>query len=40
MAEALKEAGIPSLKIVTDYSEEDTGQLRTRIEAFLEGLGR
>jgi benzoyl-CoA reductase/2-hydroxyglutaryl-CoA dehydratase subunit BcrC/BadD/HgdB len=36
---ALKEIGKPSLKIVTDYSEEDTGQLRTRIEAFLEQLG-
>jgi len=36
---ALKAAGIPSLKIVTDYSEEDSGQLRTRIEAFLEQLG-
>lgn len=35
---ALKQAGIPSLKTVTDYSEEDTGQLRTRIEAFLETL--
>jgi benzoyl-CoA reductase/2-hydroxyglutaryl-CoA dehydratase subunit BcrC/BadD/HgdB len=35
---ALKEAKVPSLKIVTDYSEEDSGQLRTRIEAFLEQL--
>ncbi|MGQ9708449.1 MAG: double-cubane-cluster-containing anaerobic reductase [bacterium] len=35
----LKEAGIPALKIVTDYSEEDAGQLRTRIEAFIEQLG-
>jgi benzoyl-CoA reductase/2-hydroxyglutaryl-CoA dehydratase subunit BcrC/BadD/HgdB len=25
---------------VTDYSEEDTGQLRIRVEAFLEGLSR
>lgn len=40
VAGALKEAGVPALKIVTDYSEEDAGQLRTRIEAFLEGLGR
>ena len=40
MAAALKEAGVPSLKIVTDYSEEDTGQLRLRVDAFLEGLGR
>lgn len=35
---ALKKENIPSLKIETDYSEEDTGQLRIRIEAFLEGL--
>ncbi|MCX7975357.1 MAG: 2-hydroxyacyl-CoA dehydratase family protein, partial [Candidatus Aminicenantes bacterium] len=35
---ALKKENIPSLKIETDYSEEDTGQLRIRIEAFLEGI--
>jgi benzoyl-CoA reductase/2-hydroxyglutaryl-CoA dehydratase subunit BcrC/BadD/HgdB len=35
----LKAANVPSLKIVTDYSEEDSGQLRTRIEAFMEQLG-
>lgn len=35
---ALKNINVPSLKIVTDYSEEDSGQLRTRIEAFLEQL--
>lgn len=35
---ALKRQGIPSLKIETDYSEEDIGQLRIRIEAFLEGI--
>jgi benzoyl-CoA reductase/2-hydroxyglutaryl-CoA dehydratase subunit BcrC/BadD/HgdB len=35
---ALKKANVPSLKIETDYSEEDTGQLRTRVEAFLEKL--
>jgi len=23
---------------VTDYAEEDTGQLRIRVDAFLEGL--
>ncbi|MBM2824714.1 MAG: 2-hydroxyglutaryl-CoA dehydratase D-component [Dehalococcoidales bacterium] len=32
----LEEAGIPLLRIETDYSDEDVGQLRTRIEAFLE----
>ncbi len=30
--------GIPFLRIETDYSQEDTEQLRTRIEAFLEIL--
>jgi benzoyl-CoA reductase/2-hydroxyglutaryl-CoA dehydratase subunit BcrC/BadD/HgdB len=40
VAAALKDAGIPSLKIVTDYAEADTGQLRLRVDAFLEGLGR
>jgi benzoyl-CoA reductase/2-hydroxyglutaryl-CoA dehydratase subunit BcrC/BadD/HgdB len=37
--EALSEAGIPTLRIETDYSQEDTGQLRTRVEALLESLG-
>ena len=32
--------GIPLLRIETDYSDEDTGQLRTRVEAFLEVLRR
>ena len=36
---ALKNAGIPVLKIETDYSEEDIGQLKTRVEAFLEQIG-
>ena len=36
--EALREAGVPALKIETDYSQEDEGQLRTRIEALLESL--
>jgi benzoyl-CoA reductase/2-hydroxyglutaryl-CoA dehydratase subunit BcrC/BadD/HgdB len=40
VAAVLKEAGIPGLKVVTDYSEEDTGQLRIRVDAFLEGLAR
>lgn len=34
----LKEMAIPSLKIVTDYSHEDAGQIRTRVEAFAELL--
>lgn len=36
---ALKQAGIPVLGIETDYTDADTEQLRTRIEAFVEMLG-
>ena len=34
----LEAAGIPTLRIDTDYSAEDAGQLRTRVEAFLERI--
>ena len=34
----LKDMGVPSIIIETDYSQEDIGQLRTRIEAFSEIL--
>jgi benzoyl-CoA reductase/2-hydroxyglutaryl-CoA dehydratase subunit BcrC/BadD/HgdB len=34
----LKENGLPTLCIETDYSMEDAGQLKTRIEAFIEQL--
>lgn len=33
---ALKQQGIPLLKLETDYGQEDSGQLQTRIEAFFE----
>ncbi len=36
MEQRLGEEGIPLLRIETDYSDEDAGQLKTRIEAFLE----
>jgi len=36
---ALKEQGIPLLKVETDYGQEDSGQLKTRIEAFFEMIG-
>jgi benzoyl-CoA reductase/2-hydroxyglutaryl-CoA dehydratase subunit BcrC/BadD/HgdB len=36
---ALEEDGIPVLRIDTDYSMEDLGQLKTRVEAFLERIG-
>jgi benzoyl-CoA reductase/2-hydroxyglutaryl-CoA dehydratase subunit BcrC/BadD/HgdB len=35
---ALENAGIPLLRVETDYSDEDAGQLKTRIDAFLETL--
>ncbi len=38
VGEAVREAGLPTLKITTDYSAEDVGQLKTRVEAFLEML--
>ena len=38
VAGTLKKADIPSTKIETDYSEEDIGQLRTRVDAFIEQL--
>ncbi|SHK02684.1 double-cubane-cluster-containing anaerobic reductase [Tepidibacter formicigenes] len=33
---ALKEKGIPVIMIETDYSDEDTGQIKTRVEALIE----
>jgi benzoyl-CoA reductase/2-hydroxyglutaryl-CoA dehydratase subunit BcrC/BadD/HgdB len=36
--DVLEEEGVPFLHINTDYSKEDLGQLRTRIEAFIEVL--
>ena len=37
-AKALEDKNITSLRIDTDYSMEDVGQLKTRIEAFIEML--
>lgn len=36
--EALEKKGIPTLFIETDYSENDTGQIKTRVQAFIEML--
>lgn len=38
VADVLKRRNLPNIKIETDYSEEDIGQLRTRVDAFLEQL--
>ncbi len=39
VGDALKQSGIPSITIETDYGEEDEGQLRTRVEALIESAG-
>ena len=39
MTKAVQAAGIPALRIDTDYSMGDIGQLSTRVEAFLEMIG-
>ncbi len=36
--QALIAEGIPAIRIETDYSQEDVGQLKTRVEAFIETL--
>jgi benzoyl-CoA reductase/2-hydroxyglutaryl-CoA dehydratase subunit BcrC/BadD/HgdB len=38
--EDLKEAGIPYIRLDRDYVSVGAGQLRTRIQAFLEMMGR
>lgn len=38
MQEAVEGAGIPYMKIETDYSSGDMGQIETRIAAFIETL--
>jgi len=39
MVNELKKVGVNVLAIDTDYSQEDIGQLKTRIEAFIEMVG-
>jgi benzoyl-CoA reductase/2-hydroxyglutaryl-CoA dehydratase subunit BcrC/BadD/HgdB len=36
--ETLQDAGVPVLLLEGDYTEEQAGQLKTRIEAFVETL--
>jgi benzoyl-CoA reductase/2-hydroxyglutaryl-CoA dehydratase subunit BcrC/BadD/HgdB len=38
--QALITEGIPTIRIETDYSQEDIGQLQTRVEAFIETIKR
>ncbi len=37
---SLERAGIPVLRLETDYSQEDAGQIKTRVEAFRERIER
>lgn len=39
VAKVLKEHNIPLLNLETDYGQEDSAQIKTRVEAFLEMLG-
>ncbi|MGD0110804.1 MAG: 2-hydroxyacyl-CoA dehydratase family protein [Armatimonadota bacterium] len=39
MQRGLKQQGLPCLTITTDYGQEDTEQIRNRVQAFLEMLG-
>jgi benzoyl-CoA reductase/2-hydroxyglutaryl-CoA dehydratase subunit BcrC/BadD/HgdB len=34
----LEQGGVPTLRIDTDYGQEDVGQIQTRVEAFIERL--
>ncbi len=36
--EASREAGVNYMLLETDYSKQDVGQIRTRLEAFIELL--
>ena len=36
----VEHGGLPVLRIDTDYSQEDVGQLQTRVEAFVEQIRR
>jgi benzoyl-CoA reductase/2-hydroxyglutaryl-CoA dehydratase subunit BcrC/BadD/HgdB len=40
MAEYLREAGIPVLRLDREYRLSGEGQLRTRVQAFIESMGR
>lgn len=36
----LENNGIPAIRIETDYSQEDVGQLKTRLQAFIERISK
>jgi len=40
LADALRKAGVPVLRVEREYALSGKGQLRTRIQAFLESMGK
>ncbi|MBW1990503.1 MAG: 2-hydroxyacyl-CoA dehydratase, partial [Deltaproteobacteria bacterium] len=40
MVESLREAGVPILRLEREYASAAEGQLQTRVQAFLESLGK
>ena len=40
LVEALRDAGLPVLRLEREYAMSGEGQLRTRVQAFLESMGR
>jgi benzoyl-CoA reductase/2-hydroxyglutaryl-CoA dehydratase subunit BcrC/BadD/HgdB len=40
LVEALRKEGIPVLKLEREYRLSSEGQLRTRVQAFLESMGK
>jgi len=39
MREGLNSAGIPNLRLETEFTNPSLGQIRTRLEAFIEMIG-
>lgn len=40
LVDALKDAGLPVLRLEREYTSQDSGQLKTRLQAFFESMGR
>ena len=40
MVTALREAGVPVLRLEREYRQSGEGQLRTRVQAFIESMGK
>ena len=36
----MEELNLPFIQVETDYSDSDTGQVKTRVEAFLETIDK